>query len=98
MQKQPDLSVVFSLIDRSGPGLLTARHILSECLLECWEDKNRRGKHMKKKKRRSCRGPHKGTNEARVIDVRHRRTDASQIRATLIKSRLHLKETLRDCL
>lgn len=33
-QKQPDLSVVFPLIDRPGPGLLSAR--LSFCLSIYW--------------------------------------------------------------
>lgn len=41
-QKQPDLGVVFSLIDCPGLGLLRVRRILSEYLQECWEDKNHR--------------------------------------------------------
>lgn len=44
-QKQPHLCVVFSLIDCSGPRLLGARWILSEYLLECWEDKNHNPRH-----------------------------------------------------
>lgn len=39
-QKQPDLCVVFSLIDCPGLRLLGVRRVLSEYLLECWEDKN----------------------------------------------------------
>lgn len=39
-QKQPDLCVVFSLIDCPGLRLLGVRCVLSEYLLECWEDKN----------------------------------------------------------
>lgn len=41
-QKQPDLCVVFSLIDCPGLRLLGVCRILSEYLLECWEDKNHR--------------------------------------------------------
>lgn len=48
------------------------------------------------KKNKSSGGPHRGTNEDGA--VRHRRTDASQTGATLIKSRLHLKQTLKYCL
>lgn len=44
-QKQPDLCVVFSLIDCPGLRLLGVCCILSEYLLECWEDKNHRLSH-----------------------------------------------------
>lgn len=39
-QKPPDLCAAFSLIDCPGLRLLRVRFVLSEYLLECWEDKN----------------------------------------------------------
>lgn len=64
-QNQPDLSVVFPLIDCPGPGLLSAR--LSFCLSIYWNvgrikitgAVGTQGKH----KERRCGGPHRGTNE-----------------------------------
>lgn len=65
-QKQPDLSVVFPLIDRPGPRLLSA--CLSFCLSIYWNAGRIKimgpvGTQGKHKKERSCRGPHRGTNE-----------------------------------
>lgn len=62
-QEQPDLSVVFPLIDGPGPGLLSAR--LSFRLSIYWnvgriKITGARGKH---KEQRSRGGPHRGTNE-----------------------------------
>lgn len=45
-QKQPDLCVVFSLIDCPGLRLLGVCCVLSEYLLKCWEDKNHSLSHL----------------------------------------------------
>lgn len=84
-QKQPDLSAVFPLIDRPGPGLLSAR--LSFCLSIYWnvgriKTTGAVGTQGKHKKERSCGGPHRGTNEdtagAAEQDMLHGCTDGSK--------------------
>lgn len=67
-QKHLDLCVVFPLIDCPGPRLLWVYWILSEHLLECWEDENYGFRRhttaalQTQTEKNNCGSPHRGTN------------------------------------
>lgn len=67
-QKHLDLCVVLPLIDCPGPRLLRVCWILSEHLLECWEDENHRLRRhttaawQTEAEKNNCGSPHRGTN------------------------------------